>query len=71
MAEAGAGMAGGGRATRIQKRQMATNDGESMGVWASGLGCFVIFVFFCGLAELRKTEQPRLHPMKTREPGVS
>ena len=38
-----------------------------MVVRAGGLGCFVFFVPFCGLAELRKTEPWWLHQPKTRE----
>jgi hypothetical protein len=54
-----------------QKATKGTKDGESMDVRADRLGCFVIFVVFCGPAELRETEPQRLHPMKTREPGIS
>jgi len=38
-----------------------------MVVRAGGLGCFVFFVPFCGLAKLRKTEPWWLHQPKTRE----
>ena len=57
-------------ATGSQNRQKATKrtkDGGTMVVRAGGLGCFVSFVPFCGLAELRKTEPERLHQPKTRE----